>query len=51
MIKHASLFSQLIALFDRQHFHRVVWRHRAERGAKGFSSCKQCGFNFRTPDH
>lgn len=38
MIKHASLFSQLIALFDRQHFHRLVWRHRAEHGAKGFSS-------------
>jgi hypothetical protein len=38
MIKHASLFSQLIALFDRQQFHRLVFRHSAERGAKGLSS-------------
>jgi|GEM_PF-6565380 len=30
MIKHASLFSQRIALFVRQHFYRLAWRHHAD---------------------
>ena len=38
MIRHASLFSQLVALFNRTKFHNLVFRHRAERYAKGFSS-------------
>jgi hypothetical protein len=38
MVRHASLFSQLVGLFNRQRFHELVYRHRAERYAKGFSS-------------
>ena len=38
MVRHASLFSQLVALFDRQRFHALVFRHGSERYAKGFSS-------------
>jgi hypothetical protein len=38
MIHRASLFSQLVALFRRQQFHRLVIEHRAERYSKGFSS-------------
>jgi hypothetical protein len=38
MVRHASLFSQLVALFHRSTFHNLVFRHQAERYAKGFSS-------------
>jgi hypothetical protein len=38
MVRHASLFSQLVALFNRGQFHSLVFRHRAERYAKAFSS-------------
>ena len=36
MVRHASLFSQLIALFSRVEFHRIVVKHKAERFSKGF---------------
>lgn len=38
MVRHASLFSQLIALFNRQRFYGLVFRHGAEFYSKGFSS-------------
>lgn len=38
MVKYASLFSQLIAIFDRKKFHGLVFRHQAERHAKKFNS-------------
>jgi hypothetical protein len=38
MVRHASLFSQLVALFHRGQFSNLVFRHQAERYAKGFSS-------------
>jgi hypothetical protein len=38
MVRHASLFSQLVALFNRGQFHSLVFRHKAERYAKAFSS-------------
>jgi hypothetical protein len=38
MVKHASLFSQLIALFNRHQFYSLVVKHKTERFAKGFSS-------------
>ena len=41
MVRHASLFSQLVALFNRQRFYELVYRHRSERYAKGFSSWDQ----------
>ena len=41
MVRHASLFSQLIAMFDRQIFYELVYRHRSERYAKGFNSWDQ----------
>jgi hypothetical protein len=41
MIRCASLFSQLIAIFDRGRFHKLVAKHRAERHAKGFSCWDQ----------
>ena len=41
MVKHASLFSQLIALFNRYQFHSLVVQHKAERYSKGFSSWDQ----------
>ncbi len=37
MIRHASLFSQLVALFNQNHFSRLVYKHKAERFFKGFS--------------
>jgi len=37
MIKHASLFSQLIAFFNRNKFQSLVLQHNAERYSKGFS--------------
>jgi len=41
MVKHASLFSQLIALFNRHQFYSLVVKHKAERYAKGFNSWDQ----------
>ncbi|MFH2066195.1 MAG: DUF4372 domain-containing protein [Pseudomonadota bacterium] len=41
MIRHASLFSQLVKLFDRNKFHRLVSKHQAERYSKGFDSWDQ----------
>jgi len=38
MVRYASLFSQLISLFNRQRFHELVYRRRSERYAKGYSS-------------
>jgi hypothetical protein len=38
MIRCASLFSQLIALFNRRQFYQLVIEHRAERYSKGYSS-------------
>jgi Domain of unknown function (DUF4372) len=38
MVRCASLFRQLIALFDRKEFYRLVLKHQAERYAKGYSS-------------
>jgi hypothetical protein len=41
MVRHASLFSQLVGLFNRQRFYELVHRHGSERYAKGFSSWDQ----------
>jgi hypothetical protein len=41
MVRHASLFSQLVGLFNRQRFYELVYRHGSERYAKGFSSWDQ----------
>lgn len=38
MVRHASLFSQLVALFSRQKFYELVFRHHSERYSKGFGS-------------
>ena len=38
MVSHASLFSQLIALFDRGVFHNLVYQHKAKQFSKGFNS-------------
>jgi len=38
MVRHASLFSQLVALFNRAQFHSLVYRLKAERYSKGFCS-------------
>jgi hypothetical protein len=38
MIRCASLFSQLVALFSRVQFQQLVLKHGAERYSKGYSS-------------
>ena len=38
MVRHTSLFSQLIALFNRKKFYELIYRHGSERYAKGFHS-------------
>jgi hypothetical protein len=38
MVRCASLFSQLIALFNRRKFHELVYKHGAERYSKGYPS-------------
>lgn len=38
MVRCASLFSQLIAVFNRNQFYGLVIKHKAERYAKGFNS-------------
>src|SRR6056297_2106260 len=46
MVKHASLFSQLIALIDRKKFHELVYRHNSERFAKKFNSWENSFMSF-----
>ena len=41
MVGHASLFSQMLSVVDRHRFERLVRKHKAERGAKGFSCWSQ----------
>lgn len=41
MVKVASLFSQLLQYISRLEFHRLVAKHEAERGAKGFACWTQ----------
>jgi len=41
MVRRGSLFSQLVALFDRRRFHELVIKHRAERHCKGYASWDQ----------
>jgi hypothetical protein len=36
MVRHASLFSQVVALFNRGRFHGLVFHHKAESYSKGF---------------
>jgi hypothetical protein len=38
MVRHASLFSQLVALFGRKNFYELVYRHQSERFVKKFNS-------------
>jgi hypothetical protein len=38
MVRHASLFSQLIAFFNRNKFMQLVMKHQTERYSKGFKS-------------
>jgi len=38
MVRCASLFSQLVALFNRSMFYNLVVKHKAERYCKGYSS-------------
>jgi len=38
MVRCASLFSQLIVLFNRRKFYELVYEHAAERYSKGYSS-------------
>ena len=38
MVRHASFFSQLVAVFDRQEFYGLVFRNNSERYSKGFGS-------------
>ena len=38
MVRYASLFSQLIALFNRSQFYQLVLTHNSERYAKGYNS-------------
>jgi hypothetical protein len=41
MVRQASLFSQLLKLVPRTEFERLVRRHGAEKGAKGFTCWNQ----------
>ena len=41
MVRTASLFSQLLALFPRLEFEQIVRRHQGERWAKGFTCWTQ----------
>ena len=38
MVRYASLFSQLIAVFNRNQFYQLVLAHNSERYAKGYNS-------------
>jgi len=39
MVRHASLFSQVLSLIDRHEFARSASELEAEKGAKGFTCC------------
>lgn len=41
MIRHASLFSQILAVFNRNIFLRLVNKHGSDRHSKGFTSWDQ----------
>ena len=41
MVRHASLFSQLMAFFDRNKFKNLVMKHKTEKYSKGFKSWDQ----------
>jgi hypothetical protein len=41
MVRCTSLFSQLIAVFNRQQFNRLVIKHKSEHYSKGFTSWDQ----------
>jgi len=41
MVQCSSLFSQIIAVFNRKQFYRLVINHKAERYSKGFNSWDQ----------
>jgi hypothetical protein len=41
MVFHVSIFSQLVALFHRNSFHRLIAKHDAERYSKGFKTWDQ----------
>jgi hypothetical protein len=41
MVFHVSIFSQLVALFNRNTFHRLIAKHNAERYSKGFNTWDQ----------
>ena len=41
MVRCASLFSQLVALFNRPRFYHLVAKHGSERYSKGYSSWDQ----------
>lgn len=41
MTQVASIFSQVLALFQRGEFARIIYLHQAERHSKGFSSWNQ----------
>lgn len=42
MIRHSSVFSQILAIFSRFEFASLVKKHQNDKGAKGFSSWDQC---------
>ena len=41
MVRHSSLFSQVVALFNRQRFYSLVFKHKSEKYSKGFDSWDQ----------
>lgn len=41
MVKHASLFSQIISIFNRGQFYQLVSKYEAEKHAKGFGCWDQ----------
>lgn len=41
MLRHSSMFSQLLSLFNRVDFHNLVHKHKGERYAKGFTCWDQ----------
>ena len=43
MVRCASLFRQLMGLFYRRQFHKLVVKYRTERYAKGFTSLDHFG--------
>ncbi len=41
MNKNTSLFSQMLGLFPRMEFHKIVNNHNGEKHAKGFTCWQQ----------